>query len=73
MAGVAVSGHVAPGFEEVRAVFAENFEKRGELGASCAVVRDGESVVDLWGGHTDRERIAAMFAAETLEGADIIV
>ena len=51
-----MNGYVAPGFEEVREVFAENFERRGELGASCAVVRDGESVVDIWGGHTNRER-----------------
>ena len=45
-----INGHVAPGFEAVRDVFAENFTRRRELGgAVCAYVR-GEKVVDLWGG-----------------------
>ena len=46
----AINGHVAPGFENVRDVFLDNFSDRGELGgAVCAYVR-GEKVVDLWGG-----------------------
>ena len=45
-----IKGRVAPGFEEVRAVFEENFRERNEIGASCAVVVDNELVVDLWGG-----------------------
>ena len=49
----AVHGHVAPGFERVRAAFAENFARFGELGAAFAVVRDGDPVVDLWGGIAD--------------------
>jgi len=45
-----INGRVAPGFEAVREVFAENFTHRRELGgAVCAYVR-GEKVVDLWGG-----------------------
>jgi CubicO group peptidase (beta-lactamase class C family) len=45
-----INGRVAPGFEVVRAAFADNFVCRRELGgAVCAYVR-GEKVVDLWGG-----------------------
>ncbi len=51
---VVIEGTVAPGFEPVRAAFAENFSRRGELGAACAVYQHGEKVVDLWGGIRDR-------------------
>lgn len=49
-----VDGTVRPGFEPVRDAFAENFTRRGELGASCAIYQHGEPVVDLWGGLRDR-------------------
>jgi CubicO group peptidase (beta-lactamase class C family) len=52
---VAVGGFVAPGFEAVREELARSFSQRGELGAAFAAVRDGEPVVDLWGGLADRE------------------
>ena len=45
-----IDGFVAPGFEEVRAVFELNFVKRGEIGAAIAAYWRGEKVVDLWGG-----------------------
>jgi hypothetical protein len=32
---------------------ARNFAERGEIGAACAVYRDGVKVVDLWGGYAD--------------------
>ncbi|HET9485661.1 MAG TPA: serine hydrolase domain-containing protein [Xanthomonadales bacterium] len=41
---------MAPGFEGVRAQFARNFAERGEIGAAVAAYRNGEKVVDLWGG-----------------------
>ena len=50
---VDVQGTVADGFEPVRDAFTENFAKRGERGAAMAVYRDGEKVVDLWGGTKD--------------------
>jgi CubicO group peptidase (beta-lactamase class C family) len=50
-----VHGTVAPGFEPVRDAFVRNFTEHGEVGASVAVVVDGEPVVDLWGGSTDRD------------------
>ncbi len=50
-----VQGHVAAGFERVAEVFRSNFDERGEVGAAISVVRDGEVLVDLWGGQADRE------------------
>jgi CubicO group peptidase (beta-lactamase class C family) len=47
---IEIHGTVAPGFEAVREAFASNFEKGLECGASVAVTRDGEPVVDLWAG-----------------------
>jgi len=49
-APVRVNGFVAPGFEAVRAEFARNFTRRGEIGAAVAAYWHGEKVVDLWGG-----------------------
>lgn len=48
-----VGGFVAPGYAHVREEFERNFAERGELGAAFAVVRDGEPIVDLWGGIAD--------------------
>lgn len=45
-----IHGTVAPGFEPVRAAFAANFAQGLESGASVAVTKDGEFVVDLWAG-----------------------
>jgi CubicO group peptidase (beta-lactamase class C family) len=45
-----VQGYVSKGFEGVRDAFLENFSHRSELGAACCVYREGEKVVDLWGG-----------------------
>lgn len=56
MTGQRVHGDVDEGFGPVADAFRANFEDRAELGAACAVVVDGRSVVDLWGGHRDRAR-----------------
>src|SRR5258708_30630930 len=45
-----------PKFSRVKDAFAENFELRGEVGASAAVTLDGKSVVDLWAGHADKAK-----------------
>ena len=50
-----VCGQVAPGFECVRDAFATNFAERGEVGASVCAQVGGETVVDLWGGVSDRD------------------
>lgn len=51
-----LAGHVAPGFEQVRAAFRENFVSRGEIGAAVCVIHDGDVVVDLVGGWADPAR-----------------
>jgi CubicO group peptidase (beta-lactamase class C family) len=52
---VVVHGHVSPGFETVREVFAENFARRRELGGACCAYHRGEKIVDLWGGIRNRQ------------------
>lgn len=48
-----VAGHVDPAFSSVAEAFRANFDDGLEVGATCAVVLDGRTVVDLWGGVTD--------------------
>jgi CubicO group peptidase (beta-lactamase class C family) len=45
---------VASGFEGVAEAFEQNFAARDELGAAFSAVRDGETIVDLYGGLADR-------------------
>ena len=51
----AVKGHVAAGFEAVRAAFADNFARRREQGGACCAYCRGEKVVDLWGGIRNKQ------------------
>jgi len=50
-----VGGDVDDGYGPVADAFRKNFAERGEIGAACAVYRDGRKVVDLWGGYRDGE------------------
>ena len=50
-----VQGECAPEFAKVAREFVRNFAERQEVGASVALVYRGETVVDLWGGSSDRE------------------
>ncbi len=67
----AISGRVERGFEAVVEAFAENFSRYGEVGAACALYRDGHPLVDIWGGLADPqtgrpwgpETIALVFSA----------
>ncbi len=54
MSAFAVQGRCAPAFWSVREAFEANFALREEHGAAVAVWRDGQLVVDLWGGARDR-------------------
>lgn len=55
--GVEAKGYVKAGFEGVREAFLANFaDGESELGASVAVIHNGEMVVDIWGGHADEAR-----------------
>lgn len=60
-----VNGKVAPGFERVCEAFEKNFEEGLEIGASFAVYKGAEPLVDLWAGHCDREG-ARPWAHDTL-------
>lgn len=51
-----IAGHCSPDFARVRTAFVENFINHDEVGAAFAVVRDGVTVVDLWGGYADSQR-----------------
>ncbi len=62
---VDIRGTVDSGFEKVADAFAANFEEHDEVGAACAVYRDGRSVVDIWGGLADREA-GREWAADTI-------
>ena len=53
---VKIEGTCDPKFNRVKDAFAENFEKRGEVGAAAAIMLDGKSVVDIWAGHADKEK-----------------
>jgi len=50
-----LEGHVSPGFEAVRATFADNFARRRELGGACSAYYQGEKIVDLWGGVRNKQ------------------
>ena len=51
-----INGNCDERFAGVRDVFAANFDKGLDVGASVAVFIDGEPVIDLWGGHLDAEK-----------------
>ena len=54
-AAVPIDGFCDPRFATVREVF-EKKVAESEVGASIAFMLDGELVVDLWGGYTDKEK-----------------
>jgi CubicO group peptidase (beta-lactamase class C family) len=49
-----IQGKSSPAFAAVAREFERNFAERGDVGASLAIVRDGELLVDLWGGSLDK-------------------
>jgi CubicO group peptidase (beta-lactamase class C family) len=63
---VVIEGTVAPGFEGVRDAFARNFAEHGEVGAGFSLVRDGATVVDLWGGVADVSTLSP-YTEDTLQ------
>jgi CubicO group peptidase (beta-lactamase class C family) len=50
-----IGGTVDTVFASVHDAFAENFSRRGEIGAAVCIVLNGTVVVDLWGGWRDRD------------------
>ncbi len=51
-----IQGEVHPRFAGARAAFAANFASGADIGASFCATLEGETVVDLWGGHCDEAR-----------------
>jgi CubicO group peptidase (beta-lactamase class C family) len=64
--GPQVSGRVAPGFELVAETFRRNFTEQQETGAAFSAFRDGQLIVDLWGGVADTST-RRPWAADTLQ------
>lgn len=60
-----VEGFCKPDYESIRTAFQRNFSEFGELGASLCVNIAGETVLDLWGGHTAEDK-AAPWEEDTL-------
>ncbi|HEY3813359.1 MAG TPA: serine hydrolase domain-containing protein [Caulobacteraceae bacterium] len=60
-----IQGTAPARFARVKDAFAANFAGGAELGARFTLCIDGEPVVDLWGGHADRQRTKP-FEANTL-------
>jgi CubicO group peptidase (beta-lactamase class C family) len=48
-----VHGDVDEGYGAVADAFRANFARSEEIGAACAIYRDDQPVVDLWGGYRD--------------------
>jgi CubicO group peptidase (beta-lactamase class C family) len=57
--GISAKGHCDSRFGEIREIFEHSFDGDEEIGAAISFVVDGESVIDLWGGHYDAERTRA--------------
>jgi CubicO group peptidase (beta-lactamase class C family) len=53
---VEVHGFVQDKFAPVRAAFESNFTSGADVGASFCATLNGETVVDLWGGHADEAK-----------------
>jgi CubicO group peptidase (beta-lactamase class C family) len=51
-----IHGTYAKGFAGVAETLAKQIDAGLDIGASVAVMRDGEMLVDIWGGHQDVER-----------------
>ncbi len=49
-------GFARPPFDGVRSALEENLNSGRDLGASVCITREGETLVDLWGGCTDQAR-----------------
>ncbi len=53
---VPLNGEYDPAFERVVEAFMSNYREEDEVGSGLHIVRDGQSIVDLWGGWRDGAR-----------------
>ncbi|MFT6754040.1 MAG: CubicO group peptidase (beta-lactamase class C family) [Candidatus Azotimanducaceae bacterium] len=54
-----VQGYCDEKFAEVAQEFERNFSHRGDVGASFALTVEGQTMIDIWGGFSDRDRTIA--------------
>ncbi len=53
---IQINGFCDSRFMPIQEAFIKNFENELEVGASVALMADGEPVVDLWAGYSDRKK-----------------
>jgi CubicO group peptidase (beta-lactamase class C family) len=51
-----IHGAYDPAYRPVVDAFMENYRLEDETGSSCSVMKNGRTVVDIWGGFANRER-----------------
>ncbi|MBP8248294.1 MAG: beta-lactamase family protein, partial [Phenylobacterium sp.] len=56
MADGSVGGFTADNYSKVRETFAANLASGADIGASFCATREGETVIDLWGGWADEAK-----------------
>ena len=56
MTNFKINGLCAPRFKSVKDAFRRNFEEGMEIGASFAVMINGDYVIDIWGGYKDKAK-----------------
>lgn len=59
MTQTTVKGFVADGYEPVRDIFETSLNNGTEIGACFNVTKDGETLVDIWGGYADPAKTTA--------------
>ncbi|MFM8650134.1 MAG: serine hydrolase domain-containing protein [Actinomycetota bacterium] len=60
-----IHGTCDPRFEKMREILSANIDSGEDVGASVAVVHNGEMVVDIWGGWVD-EKHSAPWSSDTI-------
>jgi CubicO group peptidase (beta-lactamase class C family) len=51
-----IQGSCLPSYRPVVDAFKENYRVEDETGSACCVMKNGQVVLDIWGGFADRER-----------------
>ena len=64
-----INGYCHPDFKELENHFRSLFVSGYETGASFAVEKDGEMIVDLWGGFKDKEK--ALHTVKVIKNRDL--
>ncbi len=60
-----VQGLCGEAYSDVKESFRQNLDEGADIGASFAVTRDGETIIDIWGGYQDEAR-KKLWQADTI-------